>query len=85
MKIKKLKKVIAGMLSAAMVMSTMAVTAFAQTTPATIDESKRGSLTIHKYEYNGDEVIPGTGEEGNQIPSDAKALLPEQDLQFIKW
>ena len=47
---------------------------FAQTTPATIDESKRGSLTIHKYEYNGDEVIPGTGEEGNQIPSDAKAL-----------
>ena len=74
MKIKKLKKVIAGMLSAAMVMSTMAVTAFAQTTPATIDESKRGSLTIHKYEYNGDEEIPGTGEEGNQTPSDAKPL-----------
>ena len=75
MKIKKLKKVIAGMLSAAMVMSTMAVTAFAQTTPATIDESKRGSLTIHKYEYNGETVIAGTGEEDNQVPDDANPLV----------
>ena len=50
MKIKKLKKVLAGMLSAAMVMSTMAVTAFA-TGPDTILEDT-GSLTINKYEGN---------------------------------
>ena len=48
MKIKKLKKVLAGMLSAAMVMSTMAVTAFAAG-PDTIDTGRKGSLTIHKY------------------------------------
>lgn len=50
MKIKKLKKVLAGMLSAAMVMSTMAVTAFAAG-PDTILEDT-GSLTINKYEGN---------------------------------
>ena len=50
MKIKKLKKVLAGMLSAAMVMSTMAVTAFAAG-PDTILKDK-GSLTINKYEGN---------------------------------
>ena len=50
MKIKKLKKVLAGMLSAAMVMSTMAVTAFA-VGPDTILEDT-GSLTINKYEGN---------------------------------
>ena len=50
MKIKKLKKVLAGALSAAMVMSTMAVTAFAAG-PDTILEDT-GSLTINKYEGN---------------------------------
>ena len=50
MKIKKLKKVMAGILSAAMVMSTMAVTAFAAG-PDTILEDT-GSLTINKYEGN---------------------------------
>lgn len=50
MKIKKLKKVLAGMLSAAMVMSTMAVTAFAAG-PDTILKAT-GSLTINKYEGN---------------------------------
>ena len=49
MKMKKLKKLVAGILSAAMVMSTMAVTAFAA---PTIDTSVRstGTLTINKYE-----------------------------------
>lgn len=50
MKIKKLKKVMAGILSAAMVMSTMAVTAFAAG-PVTILKDT-GSLTINKYEGN---------------------------------
>ena len=50
MKIKKLKKVIAGMLSAAMVMSTMAVTAFAAGPDTILKDT--GSLTINKYEGN---------------------------------
>ena len=51
----KFRKMLAGVLSAAMVLSTMTVTAFAETsttTPATIDTTKTGSITIHKYEYN---------------------------------
>ncbi len=50
MKIKKLKKVLAGMLSAAMVMSTMAVTAFAAGPDTILKDT--GSLTINKYEGN---------------------------------
>ena len=72
----KFKKMLAGMLSAAMVMSTMTVSAFAAqtTTPSTIDTTKQGSITIHKYEYNGDEKIKGTGSEKDQAPNGAKAL-----------
>lgn len=51
MKIKKLKKILAGALSAAMVMSTMAFTAFAAG-PDTILQNT-GSLTINKYEGSG--------------------------------
>lgn len=48
MKIKKLKKIMAGVLSAAMVMSTMAVTAFAAGPDTILNDT--GSLTINKYE-----------------------------------
>lgn len=77
----KFKKMLAGMLSAAMVMSTMTVSAFAAptTTPSTIDTTKQGSITIHKYEYNGDEKIKGTGSEKDQAPNGAKAL---EDVGF---
>lgn len=72
----KFKKMLAGMLSAAMVMSTMTVSAFAaQTkTPSTIDITKKGSITIHKYEYNGTGGIKGTGSENDPTPDGAKAL-----------
>lgn len=72
----KFKKMLAGMLSAAMVMSTMTVSAFAAqtTTPSTIDTTKKGSITIHKYEYNGNGGTIGTGSENDQVPEGAKAL-----------
>lgn len=72
----KFKKMLAGMLSAAMVMSTMTVSAFAEQTmtPSTIDITKKGSIIIHKYEYNGTDEIKGTGSESNQVPDGAKAL-----------
>lgn len=73
---RKMKKVLAGIMSAAMLMSSMTLTAFAAqtTTPATIDTTLKGSLTIHKYEYNGTETNPGTGSESDKIPSDANLL-----------
>ena len=75
----KFRKMLAGVLSAAMVLSTMTVTAFAETsttTPATIDTTKTGSITIHKYEYNESGGEAGTGEttDVNKVPRDAKAL-----------
>lgn len=72
----KFKKMLAGMLSAAMVMSTMTVSAFAAqtTTPSTIDTTKKGSITIHKYEYNGDGGTTGNGSENEQAPDGARPL-----------
>lgn len=47
----KFRKMLAGVLSAAMVLSTMTVTAFAaETKMPTIDTTKKGSITINKYE-----------------------------------
>lgn len=73
---RKIKKVLAGIVSAAMIMSSMTLTAFAAqtTTPATIDTTKTGSLTIHKYEYNGTDGVTGTGESTDTVPEDAVEL-----------
>ena len=47
----KFRKMLAGVLSAAMVLSTMTVTAFAaETKMPTINTTKKGSITINKYE-----------------------------------
>lgn len=79
MRFKKLKKLVAGVMTAAMVMSSMALTAFADVTPAvaTIDTARKGSITIHKYEYNGtttDKKGTGTTADASSLPTDAKKL-----------
>lgn len=73
----KFRKMLAGVLSAAMVLSTMTVTAFAaETKMPTIDTTttKTGSITIHKYEYNETGGDTGTGEATDKVPKGAKAL-----------
>ena len=71
----KFRKMLAGVLSAAMVLSTMTVTAFAEDTKMpTIDTTKTGSITIHKYEYNGTGGNTGTGEETDVAPEGATPL-----------
>lgn len=45
-----------------------------QKTTATIDTTKTGSITIHKYEYNGDSEETGTGDIKDKVPKDAKPL-----------
>lgn len=82
---KKFKKLLAGLLAGAMMLGSMSATAFAAqtTTSATIattdtaGKPKTGSLTIHKYEYNGTGGSAGTGETSdaiNKVPSDANPL-----------
>lgn len=70
---KKLKKFLAGVVTLAMAMSMMTMTAFAA---PTIEDSKDGnsSLTIHKYEYNGDEKLEGTGSASDKVPDGANPL-----------
>ena len=73
---KKFKKLLAGLLAGAMMLGSMSATAFAaQTTTPTIDTTKTGSLTIHKYEYNGtDTTHKGAGSENDTVPEGAIAL-----------
>lgn len=73
----KFRKMLAGVLSAAMVLSTMTVTAFAADTkmPTINDTTKTGSITIHKYEYNENSENHATGEEDRpQLPEGATPL-----------
>lgn len=73
----KLKKLLAGVIGAAMMLtSATALASEVQKTDATIDTTKTGSLTIHKYEYNGTDAIKGTGAttDTDTVPEDATAL-----------
>ena len=82
---KKAKRFLTGLLSAALALSLCAMPAMAEgtgeTTPTTplasaIDKDAKGTITIHKYEYNGNEDKAGTGVAGdeNNVPTDAKDL-----------
>ena len=77
---KKFKKLLAGLLTGAMLLGSMSVSAFAEDTAApktpVFDTTKTtGSITIHKYEYNGKDTKPGTGEAADEsnVPSAPEA------------
>ena len=74
---KKFKKLLAGLLTGAMLLGSMSVSAFAAdaaTKTPVIDEREKGSITIHKYEYNGTGGVTGTGEttDESEVPAEAK-------------
>lgn len=74
---KKFKKLLVGLLAGAMMLGSMSATAFAADASAkmpTIDTTKTGSLTIHKYEYTGNAGSVGTGESTDSVPEEAKKL-----------
>lgn len=76
---KKAKRFLTGLLSAALALSLCAMPAMAAsdvdtTTPQDAWTSTVGSITIHKYEYNGQERPKGTGEESDAVPAGAKPL-----------
>ena len=74
---KKAKRFLTGLLSAALALSLCAMPAMAEggsgTTPApTVNPvwtETEGSITIHKYEWNGAAGKSGTGEPGDSLPS----------------
>lgn len=81
---KKAKRFLTGLLSAALALSLCAMPAMAADngeTPATtppqdVWTQETGSITIHKYEYNGQEKPESTGEASdvNKLPEGATAL-----------
>lgn len=74
---KKFKKMLAGLLGAAMVLTSFGTPAWATPANPTINTKAKGSITIHKYEYNGNGGESGTGEttdETQKVPKDAKTL-----------
>ena len=79
MSMKKFKKLLAGLLAGAMMLGSMSATAFAAdattTTKMPTIVNRTGSLTIHKYEYNGTGTpYEGTGSENDEVPDGAKPL-----------
>lgn len=77
---KKFKKLLAGLLTGAMLLGSMSVSAFAADKTPVIDESKTGSITIHKYTDEADKGDPATGkEDALQVPAGA---VPIKDVGF---
>lgn len=66
------KLLMAGILSAVVTLTALPITVKAD--DPTIDFSKKGSITIHKYEYNGNSAGTGTGAQTDVVPNDATPL-----------
>ncbi len=89
---KKFKKLLAGLLTGAMLLGSMSVSAFAEDTAApktpVFDTTKTtGSITIHKYEHDeAGKVDPATGKERCSHRFRAGAELPRKmwDLLFTR-
>lgn len=81
---KKVKRFLTGLLSAALALSLCAMPAMAAsdgetTTPPPANPvwtETEGSITIHKYEWNGKNGEAGTGEAGDSLPSNDKGEKP---------
>lgn len=77
---KKAKRFLTGLLSAVLALSLCAMPAMAASEgPATLPDvwtQDKGSITIHKYEYNGEVKPDGTGEESDaeNLPEGATPL-----------
>lgn len=87
---KRMKKLLTGLLTLAMTLSMMTMTAFAAGPSAkmpTIDTSKEVSLKIHKYEYNGNLKPDGTGSatDESNVPTGENGAKPLPGVQFTIW
>lgn len=77
---KKFKKLLAGLLTGAMLLGSMSVSAFAADKTPVIDESKKGSITIHKYTEGTATGTAASGkEDASQVPAGA---VPIKDVGF---
>lgn len=74
---KAFQRILAVLLCLVMSLGMISMVASAAATDATIDTTLKGSITIHKYEYNGDATLQngdGTTNSANDLPEGAAAL-----------
>ncbi|MFQ9158489.1 MAG: SpaH/EbpB family LPXTG-anchored major pilin [Blautia sp.] len=77
---KKFKKLLAGLLTGAMLLGSMSVSAFAADKTPVIDATKTGSITIHKYTEGTATGTAASGkEDALQVPAGA---VPIKDVGF---
>ena len=77
---KKFKKLLAGLLTGAMLLGSMSVSAFAADKTPVIDTTKTGSITIHKYTEGTATGTAASGkEDASQVPEGA---VPIKDVGF---
>lgn len=77
---KKFKKLLAGLLTGAMLLGSMSVSAFAADKTPVIDTTKTGSITIHKYTEGTATGTAASGKEDvSQVPAGA---VPIKDVGF---
>lgn len=77
---KKFKKLLAGLLTGAMLLGSMSVSAFAADKTPVIDTTKTGSITIHKYTEGTATGTAASGkEDASQVPAGA---VPIKDVGF---
>lgn len=94
---KKAKRFLTGLLSAALALSLCAMPAMAEdgggttTTPSTPSKAvwtqSVGSITVHKYEFNGEDSKKGaaTGENNDAVPQGAHALKDATFTAYQVW
>ena len=90
---KKAKRFLTGLLSAALALSLCAMPAMAEGGDGTTTPSKAvwtqsvGSITVHKYEFNGadSEQKTATGENNDAVPKDAHALKDATFTAYQVW
>ncbi len=73
---KKFKKLLAGLLTGAMLLGSMSVSAFAADKTPVIDTTKTGSITIHKYTDRRlvKRSAASGKEDATQVPAGAVAI-----------
>lgn len=72
---KKFKKLLAGLLTGAMMLGSMSIPAFAAGKTPVIDTTKTGSITIHKYTEDAGKGAAASGkEDATQVPAGAVAI-----------
>ena len=80
---KKFKKLLAGLLTGAMLLGSMSVSAFAADKTPVIDTTKTGSITIHKYTEGTATGTAASGkEDASQVPAGA---VPIKDVGFTSY